>query len=211
MPSKLYTLEGAWEFSETIVFCAPVKNENNLPRLAEILKAFEGFPSPLGKLCLISWWNNVGIFFPGFVPSWVRSRARYFDRWQVWSWVFRSVGDPRVTTKATLGLWSKAMSAGSARRPPRHQPGPGEPQCPESSQSHRPDLAWSPLYSFSAAVVAALERLWWVTVLNQGPGSPANVWVTSRVTRAPGLTGRRWGQGPSSPAFEPLLWPLPPF
>jgi hypothetical protein len=54
MPKILCTLEGAGEFSETIVFCALVKNEKNLPALAEILKAFEGLPSPLGKLCLIS-------------------------------------------------------------------------------------------------------------------------------------------------------------
>lgn len=54
MPNILYTLEGASEFSKTIVFCALVKNRNNLPRLAEILKASEGLPSPLAKLCLIS-------------------------------------------------------------------------------------------------------------------------------------------------------------
>lgn len=49
LPSILHTLEGAGEFSETIVFCALVKNEKNLPGPAEILKAFEGFPFATGK------------------------------------------------------------------------------------------------------------------------------------------------------------------
>lgn len=49
MPNILSTLEGAFGFSETMVFCGLVKNEKNLPGPAEILKAFTGFPLPLGK------------------------------------------------------------------------------------------------------------------------------------------------------------------
>lgn len=69
MPSLSYTLEGVCEFLETIVFCALVKNENNLPRLAEILKAFgKAMPDLIMKQC--------GHFLPRPVPSWVRSRAQ---------------------------------------------------------------------------------------------------------------------------------------
>lgn len=38
MPNILSTLEGAFGFSETMVFCGLVKNEKNLPGLAENIK-----------------------------------------------------------------------------------------------------------------------------------------------------------------------------
>ena len=121
-------------------FLCPMKNENNLPRPAEILKASEGFPSPLAKLCLISWGNNASIFFPGLVPSWVRSRA------QLVILTDDKCGHESLDLSMTIGWPQRPHSVCEEGSESRPHPSHGEPQSPVSSQSPRGQKLWNLLY-----------------------------------------------------------------